>query len=134
MPVLLLFCDEVAENAAFRLFEVPDAALHFLHQRRRHDRIGHQLRMRVIQPRTRRPPMILENDDARETRVALQILQPGPPGPEHAPQAIGLERVERLIVQRGFDDDFMSAEAVSDLRSEERRVGKEARWRWWVEQ
>ena len=72
-----------------------------------------ELRMRMIEPRAGGAAVILEDHDAHEPRVALQILHPRPPRPQHAPQAIGVERVQRLIVDRRFDDHFVRAEAVA---------------------
>ena len=80
--------------------------------------------MRMIEPGAGGAPVILEDDDAGEARVALQILDARPPRPQHAPQVIGVERVQRLIVNRRFDDHLVGAEAVARL---EQALGSHAR-------
>ena len=57
--------------------------------------------------------MVLEDDDARKSCVSFQIVDPRPPRPQHAPQSIGVERVQRLIVNRRFDNHLVRAEAVA---------------------
>jgi len=67
----------------------------------------------MIQPCSSRAAVIFEHDDTAKARVALQILDARSPRPQHAPQAIHVERVQRPIVNRRLDDHFVSAKTIT---------------------
>ena len=69
--------------------------------------------MRVIHPRPGRAAVILEDDRAHESGIALEVLDARSPRPQHAPQPIGVQRMQRLIVNRRFDHDLVRAEPVA---------------------
>ena len=107
--------DRVADNATPGGFQVARTAVHLLGERRRQDWKRDELRVRMIQTGAGGAAMILGDHHACEPRVAFQILQPGPPGPQDAPQVVCIEGVQRLIMERRLDDHFVSAEAVARL-------------------
>src|SRR5688572_23232095 len=68
--------------------------------------------MRMLERRTSRSTMVLEDDDVAEPAILLQVLYAFAERPQHLLHGRIPHRRQRLLVTRGLDDDLMGADAV----------------------
>src|SRR5687768_1438899 len=91
---------------------MPPRTVQLLLQLARHDGQRDELRMRMIERRTSRGAMVLEDDDVAQADVAFQVEHTLAPRPEDFLNRGLRQRRERLAVTRCLDDDFVRADAV----------------------
>jgi len=68
--------------------------------------------MAVLQGGPRRGALILKNQNVAKPKIFLEVQNPVAIGPQDILQPLGGEVGKTLFVVRGFDDDFVGADAV----------------------
>jgi hypothetical protein len=110
LPYLLVH--DVAEDTAFLVLEIVPGALNFLTHAPRNDGEGDELGMGVFQGGACSHAVVLEDEDIAEPWVTLEVGDPFAVGPEHVLHCFGRKSRQRLLMERGFNQNLMGSDPV----------------------
>ena len=115
LPAGQLLLHHVAINAAAPVVEELQRAGHFLPDRDGNDGRHDQLRMGVLQRRSRRRSLVFKDQSVNEPRISLEVDEPVPKDPQHLADIVDRQPRHVGFMMRTFDDDFVCPDSVHEV-------------------